>query len=131
MNNILEIHKHHHSVHKISQTFMSNEKFSFQFVTEYQLKLEIMNLDGSKATPIGDMSVDILKSTEDIHLPFITKSINLSFKIGCLSKELKRAEVSPVFKKKGSSIVRDLEKIMYRLCKRKLIEAMHRILKKS
>ena len=87
---------------------MSNEKFSFQFVTEYQLKLEIMNLDGSKATPIGDMSVDILKSTEDIHLPFITKSINLSFKIGCLSKELKRAEVSPVFKKKGSSIVRDL-----------------------
>ena len=35
-----------------------------------------MNLDGSKATPIGDISV-ILKSTVDIHPPFITNSINL------------------------------------------------------
>ena len=33
-----------------------------------------MNLDGSnsKATPIGDISVDILKSTVDTQLPFVT-----------------------------------------------------------
>ena len=34
INDILEKHKHHSNVHKISQTFMTNEKFSFQFVTE-------------------------------------------------------------------------------------------------
>ena len=48
INNILEKHKHHPTVLKISQTFMSNEKLSFQFVTEDQLREEIMNLDGSK-----------------------------------------------------------------------------------
>ena len=37
-----------------------------------------MNLDSSKATPIADIFVDILKSTIDIHLPFVTNSINLS-----------------------------------------------------
>ena len=49
-------------------------------MTEDLVREEIMNLDGSKATPIGDISVDILKSTVDIHLPFITNSINLSMK---------------------------------------------------
>ena len=46
INDILEKHKHHPSVHKISQTFMTNEKFFFQFVTEGQVREEIMILDG-------------------------------------------------------------------------------------
>ena len=32
INNILEKHKHHPSVHEIGKTFMTNEKFSFKFV---------------------------------------------------------------------------------------------------
>ena len=59
---------------------MTNKKLSFKFVTEDLVREEIMDLGGSKATPIGDISVDILKSTVDIHLPFITNSINLSMK---------------------------------------------------
>ena len=70
---------------------------------------EIMNLDASKATPIGDNSVDILKSTVDIHLPFITNSINLSIEKGCFPEELKFAEVNPIFKKKD-----DLDREKYR-----------------
>ena len=66
INNILENHKQHPSVHEISQTFMTNEKFSFQFVAENQVREEVLNLDGSKATPICDISVNILKSTVDI-----------------------------------------------------------------
>ena len=77
INHILEKHKNHLSAHKTSQTFMTNEKVSFQFVTEDQVREVIMNLDSSKAAPIGDISVDILKSTIDIHLSFITSSINL------------------------------------------------------
>ena len=42
------------------------------------MNMKIMNLDGSKVTPIGDISVDILISTVDIHLPFIANSINLT-----------------------------------------------------
>ena len=51
INDILEKHKHYPSVHEISQTFMTNEKFSFKFMME-DLVREVMNLDGSKATPI-------------------------------------------------------------------------------
>ena len=51
---------------------MTNEKVPFKFVTEDQVREEIINLDGSKATPIGGISVGILKSNVDIHLPFIT-----------------------------------------------------------
>ena len=32
-----------------------------------------MNLDGSKANPVGDMPTDILKQTIDINLPIITQ----------------------------------------------------------
>ena len=91
INDLLEKHKHHPSVHKISQTFMTNEKFSFKFVTEDQVREVIMNLDGSRGTPIDDISVDILKSTVDIHLSFITNGINLSIEKGCFPEELKLA----------------------------------------
>ena len=74
INDILEKHENHPCVQEISQTFMPNKKFSFKFVTEDLVREEIMNLGGSKATPIGDISVDILKSTVDIHLPFITNN---------------------------------------------------------
>ena len=60
-------------------------------------------------TPTGGISVDILKSTLDIHLPFITNSINLSIQKGCFLEELKLAEVSPIFQKKD-----DLHKENYR-----------------
>ena len=36
----------------------------------------ILSLDGCKATPVGDIPADMLKSTADIHL-FITKIIFL------------------------------------------------------
>ena len=52
-----------------------------------------MNLDGSKTNPTGDISVDI-------HLPFITNSINSSIKKGCFPQELKLTEITPIFKNK-------------------------------
>ena len=50
---------------------MTNEKLSFKFVTEYHLREEIINLDGSKATPIGDIPVDVLNSTVDTSFFYI------------------------------------------------------------
>ena len=69
-----------------------------------------MNPDGSKTT-LGwwYLSVDILKSTLEIYLPFITNSINISIEKGCFLEELKLAEVNPIFKKKV-----DLNKENYR-----------------
>ena len=47
---------------------MTDKKFSFGFVTKDVVRKEIVNLDGSKATLNGDIFVNILKSTFDIHL---------------------------------------------------------------
>ena len=100
ISGILEKHKPYSSVHETSQTFMTNEKFSFKFVREDQVREEIKNLDGFKATPIGDISVDILKSTVDIHLPFITNSINLSIETGYFLKNLSSLKLAQSSKRK-------------------------------
>ena len=73
INNTLEKHKNHPSTQEIYQTFMTNKKFSFKFVTQDLVREEIMNVAGSKTTPIGNICVDILKSNLDIHLLFIKK----------------------------------------------------------
>ena len=59
----------------------------------------ILNVDGSKATPVGDIPADMAKSTVDIHLLFVTKMINVSFEHGYFSDELQLAEVSPIAKR--------------------------------
>ena len=69
-------------------------------MTEDLVREEIMSLNVSKATPIGDIYVDILKSTVDIHLPFVTNNINLPIEKGCFPVKLNLTEVSPIFKKK-------------------------------
>ena len=60
----------------------------------------IMNLDGSKATPVGDIPTDMLKQTIDIHLPIMIQIIHMSIDNGCYPDDPKLAEVSPVFKKR-------------------------------
>ena len=56
-------------------------------------------LDGSKATPVGDIPAEMLKSTTDIHVSLLTKIINSSTWNGCFLDELKAAEVTPIFNK--------------------------------
>ena len=101
MNDVLEIFKNRLSVHKIIQTFMTDEEFSFKIITEDIVRKEIMNLDVCKPTPNGDICVSILKSTVDIHLRYIGNIINLSMEESPFPDELKLAKVSPVFKKKN------------------------------
>ena len=68
-----------------------------------------MNLDNSKATPVGNIPTDMLKQTIDIYVPIMTQIINMSIDNNCYPDDLKFAEVSPVFKKKD-----DLDKENYR-----------------
>ena len=68
-----------------------------------------MNLDGSKASSVGDIPTNMLKQTIDIHLPIMTQIINMSIENDCYPDDLKLVEVSPVFKKKD-----DLDKENYK-----------------
>ena len=68
INDALQKSRKHPGVDKIRQMLMTDKKFSFGFVTKDVVRKEIVNLDGSKATLNGDIFVNILKSTFDIHL---------------------------------------------------------------
>ena len=89
----------HPSIDKIRKTDETNKKFSFQQVTEEQVRQVTLSIDGSKATPVGDIPADMFNVTLDIHISLITKIINLLFENGCFPDDLKLAEVSPIFKK--------------------------------
>ena len=99
LEDVLDAFNSHPSIERIRRIIKTNEKFSFQPVPEDLVYEIILSLDVSKATPVGDIPADVLKSTVNIRLPFITKIINVSFENGSFPDELKLAEVSPIFKK--------------------------------
>ena len=94
---------------KVKKATNTTGKFSFRRVIDDDERTFIMNLDGSKATPVGDIPIDMLKQTIDIHLPIMTQIINMSIDNNCYHDDLKLAEISPIFKKKD-----DLDKENYR-----------------
>ena len=109
LNDILEKLTFHPSTDKIRKTYESNKKFFFQQVAEEHVPQVILSIDGSKATPVGDVPTDMLKVTLDIHLSLVTKIIYLSFENRYFPDDLKLAEVCPIFKKND-----DLDKENYR-----------------
>ena len=60
----------------------------------------------SKATIYGDIPEDILKSSINIHLNFLTDIITESFRHGECPNILKYAEVLPVQKKRKIILIR-------------------------
>ena len=97
------------SIEEIKKAINTTEKFYFRNVKDDEVRKCIMNLDGFKATHVGDIPTDILKQTIDIHLPIMTQINKMSIDNNCYPNDLKLAELSPVFKKKD-----DLDKENYR-----------------
>ena len=109
LKDVLDAYNSYSSIARIGRIVKTNEKFSFQPVPEDLVREIILNLDDSNATLVGDIPVDMLKSTVDIHLPFIIKMIHVSFEYICFPDELKLAHASLIFKK-----IDDLDKENYR-----------------
>ena len=80
---------------KINKAFNVTDSFSFHEITEDEIQKGISKLDGSKATPVGDIPAERLKSTTDVHVSLLTKIINSSIRNGCCPDELRVAEVTP------------------------------------
>ena len=76
-----------------------SEKFDFKKVHEKNIKREIMSLNSKKATCHGAIPAKILKQFWHSYLSITTKIINESITEGTFPRELKLAEVTPVFKK--------------------------------
>ena len=63
--NIKKKFQDHQSILKIKKAFNVTDLFSFHEITEDEIRKEISKLDGSKATPVGDIPAEMLKSTID------------------------------------------------------------------
>ena len=87
----------HKSIFKIQKPFHAPDKFYFHGVTEHKVRKEILRLDGTKATPVGNIPARMLKSTIDTHVSVLTKIINLCLRNICFPDHFKAAEVSPTF----------------------------------
>ena len=107
--NVKKKFQDHQSVLKIKKAFNVTDLFPFYEITGVKIRKEISKLDDFKAIPAGDIPAEMLKSTTDVHVFFLTKIINSSIRNGCFPDELKAAEVTPIFKKND-----DLDKENYR-----------------
>ena len=68
LNDILEKFSFHPSIDEIRKTYERDKNFFFHQVTEKHVRQVILSIDGSKATPVGDIPADMLKVTLDIDL---------------------------------------------------------------
>ena len=61
LEDIVKAFESHPSIEKIKKAINTTEKFSFRNVKDDEVRKFIMNLGGSKATPVRDIPTDMLK----------------------------------------------------------------------
>ena len=89
--NIKKKFQDYQNILKIEKAFNVTDLFSLHEITEDEIRKEISKLDCPKATPVGDIPAEMLKSAIDVHFSLLTKSINSSIRNGCFPDELKVA----------------------------------------
>ena len=103
---------------------MNNNMFSFRKVTYEEILNEINSLSTSKSTQSEDIPFKVIKDNADIFANFILQGFNKCIIDGKFPDQLKKADLSPVFKKgnhndktnyRPVSILPSLSKIYERL----------------
>ena len=85
-SDIDEITKHfddHVSVCKIKEVYseiLREDNFSFKMVSMDEVKKEVLKLNSKKSSTYGAIPASILKQTMDVHLKYLTSTINNSLK---------------------------------------------------
>ena len=111
LNNVHDIHdpvlraikkyERHPSIVKIKNRIpdMSALSFAFNFVTPQEIERELKSLNPSKASQSNDIPTKILKENCDIFAKFVATDFNDSILRSVFPKQLKLADIIPVFKK--------------------------------
>ena len=104
-SDIDKITKHfdnHISVCKVKEAYIEilrEDNFSFKMVSMDEVKKEVLKLSSKKSFPYGAIPASIPKQTIEVHLKYLTNTINNSLKESTFPDELKQSEVIPVYKK--------------------------------
>ena len=88
----------HPSILRIKEK-MNNNVFSFRKVTYEEILNEINSLDPSKSTQSEDIPFKVIKDNADIFTYFILQNFKICIIDGKFPDQLKKADVSPIFKK--------------------------------
>ena len=90
---ILKAFESHPVIEKFKKAINTTEKIFFRNIKDYEVRKFIMNQDSSKATPVGEIPTDMLKQTNDIHLPIMTQIINVFIDNYCYPDEINLPEI--------------------------------------
>ena len=104
VENAVEKYKNHPSIRRIKDNcHMANSKFEFTHVLPNEVRTQINALNCKKANS-GKIPTDKLKITKDLVCPYLTDCINSAIYESEFPKELRKAEVAPVFKRGETTV---------------------------
>ena len=78
---------------------LQEDNFSFKMVSMDEVKKIVLKLNSKKSSTYGAIPASILKQTIEVHLKYLTNTINHSLKESTFPDELKQSEVIPVYEK--------------------------------
>ena len=87
------------SIKNIKGTYKIGEKFHLKEVSSEEVKKVIKSLNKKKSAISSCIPVKVLIDSVDTYLPIFTDIISSFIRNGTFPKELKLAEVTPLFKK--------------------------------
>ena len=97
---ITDYFKNNESVIKIKEKYNTQENsFSFTLLSKEDIVKAIKSLSSNKASPIEDIPIKILKNSIHIYSEKLTNIFNECLINGKFPDTLKRADVTPIFKK--------------------------------
>ena len=99
----IQKYEKHPSILKIKEMMGTNNlSFSFKFIDRKKIFNELQKLKSKKACQGSDIPVKIIKENIDIITDFIYNNFNNSLFSSYFPSNLKNADITPVFLKKGS-----------------------------
>ena len=132
-------YEHHPSIKSIKERFPIAQKFRLKLVAEKEIAELVGNLNIKKASQKGDIPTKIIKENQDIFTKILQKSINESIAEGIFPRELKSADITPVYKKgdrtdkknyRPISILPNVSKVFERYIYNQMNEYFDKILSK-
>ena len=98
-NEIILTFDNHISIKKINKYFpdVSNTNFEFTEIFQGEIKKEVLHLNVKKSSTSSSIPATIPKQFNEIHLPFLTNSINDTIKNDKFQDKFQNSEVIPSY----------------------------------
>ena len=100
----IEKYEHHPSIITIKNKCKDIKPFSFEILERNELLKEIRKLNTKKSSQESDIPTKIIKENAEIFTDFILSSLNDSITKGHFPDILKKADITPIFKKGSRNI---------------------------